>query len=62
MLAGMNILSRKGLKLHVKKEEEVEEDDEFGNFNTQKFQNLIPETPINTQMDEVKYFYIANID
>ena len=53
MLAGMNIPG-KTMKVNAKKEDE--EEDEFANFNMQKFKNLIPDTPINTQMGEVKYF------
>ena len=49
MLAGMNI----GNKIKLKKE--VEED-EFANFNGQNFRNLIPDTPINTQVGDVIIF------
>ena len=46
MLAGMNI----GNKIKFKKEDE---EDEFANFNGQNFRNLIPDTPINTQVGDV---------
>jgi len=47
MLAGMNIIG-KSLKPQPKKDE----DEDVDGFNPQNFKNLIPDTPINTQMGE----------
>ena len=52
MLAGMNIGGKPNKNI-VKK---ADEEDEFANFNAQNFRNLIPDTPINTQIGDVNIF------